>query len=79
MCAASGCCFDGVCLVAEQACHDPSVHAPTPLPSTRARTQALVDLHHFVVANPEPDVETTLGSASTTFRAFILRGLHKVT
>mmetsp|Transcript_2244 Transcript_2244/g.5019 ORF Transcript_2244/g.5019 Transcript_2244/m.5019 type:complete len:616 (+) Transcript_2244:33-1880(+) len=40
--------------------------------------QALVDLHYFMQHNPHHDVDSMLSSASSTFKSFIQRGLHKV-
>lgn len=41
-------------------------------------TQAIIDLYFFKEANPDQDIDGMLSSASTTFKSFITRGLHKV-
>ena len=41
-------------------------------------TQAIIDLYFFKEANPGQDIDGMLSSASTTFKSFITRGLHKV-
>ena len=51
------------------------VTAASPPPPPR---QALVDLYFFQQANPDQNIDVMLGAASSTFRAFIQKGLLKV-
>lgn len=42
------------------------------------REGALLDLHHFLLDNPEVDLNSFLSAASDTFRSYIYKGLAKV-